>query len=107
MTTTILYKRWSKRPVREIRLAIDDLKPCPFCGYEEIYAGVESSMSYHCSCVRCGARTKPVWLPDTWDLRKGIVEEWCIKQAVKLWNHRPTDVPVGVGKAAAHSRRRK
>ncbi len=81
-----VYSEPGKPYIKEIRH--DNLLPCPFCGYKSPRAGVESAFAYHVKCGICGARTKPVNLPDTWDRRRGCLEDHLIKEAVKAWNSR-------------------
>jgi len=75
-------------------------KPCPFCGCESIYIGVESAMSYYASCSGCKARTKSVEVPDRWDPEElgpipdeegaywGTLENYLLGIVAKAWNLR-------------------
>jgi len=86
----------------------DGAKPCPFCGCESIYIGVESAMSYYARCNECRARTKSVELPDRWPPEElgpipdeigeqgeckdgtywGTVENYLLDIVAKAWNRR-------------------
>ena len=50
---------------------MNELKPCPFCGWGTIVDG--GFLNHRCTCNSCGASTKPY---PTWEL------------AVEAWNRR-------------------
>jgi Lar family restriction alleviation protein len=68
---------------------MEKLKPCPFCGYEDIEVGA-TDFNYYADCLKCEAR--------------GPLEDKEAK-AIEAWNKacRP-DPPLGLGKEAGHEK---
>lgn len=62
------------------------MKPCPFCGSTDIFAGVSGAFSYHVKCLGCGIRTRDFNLPD-YSGKKNIPQRLTFK-AIESWNTR-------------------
>ena len=89
------------------------LKPCPFCGNTNLYAGPNDAHSYGIQCVIfekdagwCGAKIK-VDLPGYWP--KGVegmqaLYVWCLNKAVRKWNRRSKPCGESPRKSTGRSR---
>ena len=67
----------SQEAIETIKIAINELKPCPFCGGEEAYLTKNCYGQNYVRCPKCGA---VVWGSDDENLTK--------KRAIELWNRR-------------------
>ena len=81
-----------------------ELRPCPCCGSTDLYAGVDSALSYAITCRQCGLKMIRA-MPDKWPRgvrKRGVSEaenfirlgEYAVFQAVAAWNTRPSGVLV-------------
>lgn len=70
-------------------MIIDDLKPCPFCGFKAAIRGVKGG-GYQVGCENedCGCKL-PSWLPFAEDDDSDVIEK--IKSAIYYWNERVGD----------------
>lgn len=76
---------------------MDELKPCPFCGGDNIGYSVKGAKDYpfwyvamYCKTCHCyGARTRATVQIDGWIGRRAIEASADAKaQAIELWNRR-------------------
>ena len=74
------------------------LKPCPFCGSDNLYWGHESINRFHVSCLDCKGSGPIIDTPDEWpdeckailDWKKALEEldNMLLKEAMCGWNKR-------------------
>lgn len=86
------------------------LKPCPCCGSADLYAGVDSALSYAVNCRSCGLKmareTPDKWPRGVW--KKGLSEDenflalhsFVLNEAVEAWNKRTHHEPYVAVKGA-------
>ena len=73
-----------------------EIKPCPFCGGDDIYTkynGGKYGRFYYVECSTCGARTRGVLRPwrEVPDNRDQDEHEWDCEAAIRaesLWDRR-------------------
>lgn len=54
---------------------MDELKPCPFCGWKHINTFIEDFFCWRCECHRCGASVKGMNRKDAEDAWNRRVED--------------------------------
>jgi len=64
------------------------LKPCPFCGSENLYSGQVSFAAYGVECKECGSKGPSYGLPDKSDKTIGDLMAELQNKAIKSWNSR-------------------
>ena len=63
----------------------DDLKPCPFCGAEDIELTNTWTACYWVQCLSCGASAFGEGYPDSDSLED---HKEAAKEAIEAWNQR-------------------
>lgn len=75
-----------------------NLKPCPFCGSDDLHAGSDSVFSHRIMCWKCGAqiimeipekapKESRKWKEEDWGKK---LCEWNLRRIAKRWNRRCT-----------------
>lgn len=66
------------------------LKPCPFCGFDQLYNGISRYGGYCVRCLRCNANIE-IALPSEKREALEAFEDRCLKEVVRVWNRRANE----------------